>query len=141
VRYNQRVRAERAWLAQAIEWAREHPDSSAAQVAAAIPNPDRLLIRPLAGAAVAAAARDREGNDCGWEAVTVRGAGTSTLPEWARNLVHSCHRYTFTTQQVYNGRSVVATRIDDGPGPLLVITSSEQEMRIALGLRSRKLRP
>jgi hypothetical protein len=50
VRYNQRVQAERDWLADALEWVRVHPD--------AIPNPHDLLVRPLAGAALATAGRE-----------------------------------------------------------------------------------
>jgi hypothetical protein len=63
VRYDRRVRAERAWLGAAIGWAREHPDVTAEEVMAAVPNPDQLLVRPLAGAALAVVARDREAED------------------------------------------------------------------------------
>jgi hypothetical protein len=73
--------------------------------------------------------------------VTVGGSSPSALPEWAESLGRSCGRYKFTTQQVYDGRSVVATKTGDGPGPLLVITRIEEEMRAALGLRSREPRP
>jgi hypothetical protein len=60
VKYDQRVLAESAWLGAAIEWVRDHPDADIARVTAAIPNPHDLLIRPLAGAALAVAGRDRE---------------------------------------------------------------------------------
>jgi hypothetical protein len=58
VKHEQRVKAERAWLADATEWARAHPDADA--VIAAVPNPHKLLVRPLAGAAVTVAGWDRE---------------------------------------------------------------------------------
>jgi hypothetical protein len=54
------------------------------------------------------------------------------LPAWAETLARSCAGYAFTTQQVREGRSVVATRTGDGPGPVMVITASEAEMRAAL---------
>jgi hypothetical protein len=60
VNSDQRVKAERAWLAAATEWAREHPEANAAAVIAAVPNPHNLLVRPLAGAAVTVAGWDRE---------------------------------------------------------------------------------
>lgn len=60
MRYDQRVQAERDWLQTATAWARNHPDATAGDVVAAIANPHKLLVRPLAGAALAAAARDRE---------------------------------------------------------------------------------
>jgi hypothetical protein len=63
VKYDQRVRAERAWIGAAIGWAREHPDATVNEVMAAVPNPDQLLARPLAGAALAVAGRDREAED------------------------------------------------------------------------------
>jgi hypothetical protein len=49
------------------------------------------------------------------------GAGTASglLPEWAEKLSQSCGRYTFTTTQVYEGRSVVAMKAGEGPGPPL----------------------
>lgn len=65
---------------------------------------------------------------------------TGVLPEWAEQLAQSCSQYRFSSQQVHEGRSVVATRAADGPGPLLVITRSEEEMRAALGLRPRPAR-
>jgi hypothetical protein len=67
------------------------------------------------------------------------GTGTtgSPLPPWAQELIRSCDRYTFTTTQVREGRSVEARRIS-GTGPMLVITHSEDEMRAALGLKPRK---
>ena len=58
VRYEQRVQAERAWLTDAIEWARKHPSATIADVIAAIPNPHNLLVRPLAGAALSVAGRE-----------------------------------------------------------------------------------
>lgn len=58
VKYDQRVQAERAWLAEALKWARIHPDATVADVIAAIPNPHDLLVRPLAGAALAVADRE-----------------------------------------------------------------------------------
>jgi hypothetical protein len=58
VRYNQRVQAEREWLADALEWVRVHPDATIADVLAAVPNPHDLLVRPLAGAALATAGRE-----------------------------------------------------------------------------------
>lgn len=63
MKYVQRVQAERAWLAEAIEWANKHPDAGVAAVIGAIPNPYELLVRPLAGAALAVAGRDREAED------------------------------------------------------------------------------
>jgi hypothetical protein len=64
VKYNQRIQAEREWLARATEWAREHPDATAEEAIAALPNPHKLLVRPLAGAALAAAtAGDRNAED------------------------------------------------------------------------------
>jgi hypothetical protein len=60
VNHDQRVRAEQAWLDQAINWVRAHPAPSAGQVVAAVPNPHGLIVRPLAGAAIAAVARERE---------------------------------------------------------------------------------
>jgi hypothetical protein len=58
------------------------------------------------------------------------------LPPWAQELIRTCDRYTFTTTQVYQGRSVLARRIS-GTGPDVVITRSEDEMRDALGLKRR----
>jgi hypothetical protein len=63
VNYGQRVRAERAWIGEAIRWVSEHPDAGVGDVIAAIPNPHKLLVRPLAGAALAVAGRDREAED------------------------------------------------------------------------------
>ena len=60
VKFDQRVRAERAWIGEAIGWVREHPDATVKEVMAAVPNPDKLLVRPLAGAALAVAGRDHE---------------------------------------------------------------------------------
>jgi hypothetical protein len=58
VRYDKRVQAERDWLASALEWVRRHPDATVADVLAAVPNPDDLLVRPLAGVALATAGRE-----------------------------------------------------------------------------------
>ena len=58
--YDQRVRAEREWLGKAAVWACEHPGATVKDVIAAVPNPRRLLVRPLAGAAVEAATRAAE---------------------------------------------------------------------------------
>jgi hypothetical protein len=63
VKYDQRVRAERAWIGEAIAWVREHPDAGVADVIAAVANPHELLVRPLAGAALAVAGREREAED------------------------------------------------------------------------------
>jgi hypothetical protein len=63
MKHEQRVRAERAWLDKAITWAREHPDTTPVQVMGAVPNPHGLLTRPLAGAALAVAGRDRDTED------------------------------------------------------------------------------
>lgn len=60
MRYDQRVQAERAWLAEALEWARKHPGAGIAEVIAAIPNPHNLLVRPLAGAAIAVAGGEEQ---------------------------------------------------------------------------------
>lgn len=57
------------------------------------------------------------------------------LPPWAQKLTRTCDRYTFTTTQVHGGRAVVAAKSGDGTGPLLVITASEDEMLLALGLK------
>jgi hypothetical protein len=56
------------------------------------------------------------------------------LPAWAEQVAGLCPRYEFTTQWVGDGRSVVAYRLEDGPGPWLVVTPVEAEMRQALGL-------
>ena len=68
------------------------------------------------------------------------GAGTGRLlPLWAENLTRTCgDRYTFSTMQVYDGRTVVAVKTGEGSGPLLVVTRSEDEMRMALGLKPRQ---
>jgi hypothetical protein len=58
----------------------------------------------------------------------------AVLPSWAENVAGLCLGYEFTTQWVGDGRSVVACRLDDGPGPYLVITSDKAEMLNALGL-------
>ena len=63
MKYGQRVQAERAWLTDAIRWAREHPDAAPEEVMAAIPNPSNLLVRPLAGAALAVAGWHQETED------------------------------------------------------------------------------
>jgi hypothetical protein len=60
VNYQQRVRAEREWLGKAVAWACEHPGATVQTVIAAVPNPRKLLVRPLAGAAVEAAAQAAE---------------------------------------------------------------------------------
>jgi hypothetical protein len=70
-----------------------------------------------------------------WEGA---GGTGGLLPLWAQELTRSCDRYTFTSTQVHGGRAVVATRSGDVTGPLLVITSNEQEMREALGLKPRE---
>jgi hypothetical protein len=67
-----------------------------------------------------------------WEGA---GAKAGLLPPWAQELTRSCDRYTFTTTQVHGGRAVVAIKSGEITGPLLVITSNEQEMREALGLK------
>ena len=59
---------------------------------------------------------------------------TTELPAWAEQVAGLCPRYEVTTQWVGEGRSVVACRLDDGPGPWLVITPVEAELRTALGL-------
>jgi hypothetical protein len=64
-------------------------------------------------------------------------AKAGLLPPWAQELTRSCDRYTFTTTEVHEGRSVVARRIS-GTGPDVVITRNEQEMREALGLKPRE---
>ena len=59
----------------------------------------------------------------------------SMLPFWAHELSRDLEgRYRLTTMQVYDGRAVVAVRVD-GAGPLLVVTGDEGEMRQALGLK------
>ena len=59
------------------------------------------------------------------------------LPEWALVLKRLCgDRYAFSTMQVWEGRAVVAVKTGGGTGPLLVVTSIEDEMRQALGLKS-----
>lgn len=63
---------------------------------------------------------------------------SSMLPEWAQSLSRTCDGYTFATIRVYNGRSVVATRVSGTNGPAVVITHDEEEMRVALGLKPRK---
>jgi hypothetical protein len=65
------------------------------------------------------------------------GAGThgSLLPSWAQELTRTCSWYTFTTMLVHGGRAVVAAKSGDGAGPLLVVTASEEEMLVALGLK------
>ena len=64
------------------------------------------------------------------------GAHGSLLPSWAEELTRSCKgRYTFTTMVVHGGRAVVAAKSGDGAGPLLVVTASEEEMLVALGLK------
>jgi hypothetical protein len=67
------------------------------------------------------------------------GGGTrGLLPDWALKLSQRCTRYTFTTTCTHGGRfAVVAERVT-GTGPSVVITSSEDEMRAALGLKPRK---
>ena len=70
-----------------------------------------------------------------WDAMPTAGR---LLPAWAEQLSRSCDRYTFSTMQVYEGRAVVAVRTGAGTGPLLVVTSDEDEMLIALGLKPRK---
>jgi hypothetical protein len=52
------VQAERAWLAAALDWVHSHPGATVSDVIAAIPNPDNLLVRPLAGVALATAGRE-----------------------------------------------------------------------------------
>jgi hypothetical protein len=68
------------------------------------------------------------------------GAATTNgvLPPWAQELTRACDWYTFTTMQVHEGRAVVAIKSGDHSGPLLVITSNEEEMRDALGLKPRR---
>jgi hypothetical protein len=59
---------------------------------------------------------------------------SQVLPGWAEQVARGCRRYRFWTQRVFEGRAVVAERAGDGPGPSLVITSDEAEMRDAIGL-------
>jgi hypothetical protein len=47
------------WIAAATDWVKNHPGATPEQVTDAVPHPDGMLVRPLAGAAIAAAARDR----------------------------------------------------------------------------------
>jgi hypothetical protein len=58
--FRQRVRAEAAWMEKAKEWAAGHPGAGPDELIDAVENPARLLVRPLAGAAIFAAARERE---------------------------------------------------------------------------------
>lgn len=58
----------------------------------------------------------------------------SGLPEWAQRLVRSCLGYSFATQRVFAGRSVIARKVGHGPGPAVVISGDEDDLRAALGL-------
>jgi hypothetical protein len=64
----------------------------------------------------------------GARAVLVNG-----LPEWAKVLAAECPGYVFSRCEVFRGKAVAAVRTT-GPGPHVVITSDEAEMRAALGL-------
>lgn len=67
-----------------------------------------------------------------WDGTDVKG---SLLPAWAQALGRTCNWYTFTAMLVRDGRAVVASKSGHGPGPLLVITASQDEMLTALGLK------
>jgi hypothetical protein len=56
------------------------------------------------------------------------------LPGWASELAEQCPGYRFAPCTVFSGRAVAAVRVTPGPGPHVVITSEECEMRQALGL-------
>jgi hypothetical protein len=61
------------------------------------------------------------------------------LPGWARDMAGQYPAYEFAPCVVSRGRSVAAVRMRPGDGPRVVITSSsEDEMREALGLKPRK---
>ena len=73
-----------------------------------------------------------------WPLTDGAGVKSSLLPPWAQELTRTCGWYTFTTMLVRDGRAVVAAKSGHGPGPLLVITGSEDEMLTALGLKHRE---
>jgi hypothetical protein len=54
------------------------------------------------------------------------GSRGSRLPPWAQELTQTCPWYTFATMLVHDGRAVVATKSDAGPGPLLVVTATRK---------------
>jgi hypothetical protein len=58
------------------------------------------------------------------------------MPRWATRLASVVPGYRFSTVRVWDRRPVAAERVSGTTGPIIVITSDENEMRAALGMTS-----
>jgi hypothetical protein len=58
------------------------------------------------------------------------------MPGWATRLASVVPGYRFSTVRLWDRHPVVAERVSGTTGPVIVITSDENEMRAALGVTS-----
>lgn len=58
------------------------------------------------------------------------------MPGWATRLASAVPGYRFSTVRLWDKQSVAAERVSGTTGPVIVITSDENEMRAALGVTS-----
>jgi hypothetical protein len=58
------------------------------------------------------------------------------MPGWAKRLASVVPGYRFSTVRLWDRHSVAAERVSGTTGPVIVITSDENEMRAALGVTS-----
>jgi len=56
------------------------------------------------------------------------------MPGWATRLASVVPGYRFSTVRLWDRRPVAAERVSGTTGPVIVITSDENEMRAALGV-------